>query len=445
MEKTYSKIFINLLLLTNLYFYQIKTSDQEIKISKESDNTKKINKFRKDCLNKYLIDALNNIVLEYTPINDKYYCIETSPIYLEKGYTDGVKNVVELKNGQLASCSCSGTVRIWKKTNNKYECIQTIKLAHDYLNDIIELKNGNLATGDGRGYLHILSPDKNNNYQIIHKIDCRCIATKDYCPCKEHCIHFLAELTDGSIVCGLDNGHIKIFQKKDTGYSLAQTLEGRYCPVLSISILTLNNSLISTGFDGNMHFWKNNNGIYENQKQKLHDKHISCILQLSNTDLNRANYPYNTTFATSSYDDSIKIWTKNENNECQCIFSLCQTLKSHNGSVRNLIELKNRNLVSCSYDKTIKIWQRTKSDLFEEKETLIGHQGQVRSIKQLKNKDLISCSYDGTMKIWFNEADQEIPKEKFSYFILFIKAHFWDKYFSASKAAAQPAPADVTA
>src|SRR5579872_969359 len=108
MQKAYLKISISLLLLinTNLYFSLIKTSEQKIKISKELDNVKKINKFRQNCLNKYLIDTLSNMVLEYIPINDKYNCIETLTKDLNKGYPDGVKNVVELKNGLLASCSC---------------------------------------------------------------------------------------------------------------------------------------------------------------------------------------------------------------------------------------------------------------------------------------------------------------------------------------------------
>ena len=58
------------------------------------------------------------------------------------------------------------------------------------------------------------------------------------------------------------------------------------------------------------------------------------------------------TFASVSFDSTIKIW---DINNLDCL----QTLEEHKGKVTGIIKLKNKNvLVSCSCDETIKVWKQ---------------------------------------------------------------------------------------
>ena len=57
------------------------------------------------------------------------------------------------------------------------------------------------------------------------------------------------------------------------------------------------------------------------------------------------------TFASGSFDGSIKIWNLNEN-------EAIQSLEGHKSYVISVIKIKNGDLVSCSNDHTIKIWRK---------------------------------------------------------------------------------------
>ena len=80
-------------------------------------------------------------------------------------------------------------------------------------------------------------------------------------------------------------------------------------------------------------------------------------------------------------------------------FYLKETIiNAHKNWITNVINYKDKNIISCSNDKTVKIWEKinNKYQLI----TILKHEGWVNSILILENKNLlISSGGDGT-KFW---------------------------------------------
>ena len=98
------------------------------------------------------------------------------------------------------------------------------------------------------------------------------------------------------------------------------------------------------------------------------------------------------TFATSSYDNSIKIWDLTS--------KMCDyTLYGHDMPVFCILLLKDGRLISGSgsRNKCLKIWNLDKKIC---EVTLVGHKREVKDIKQLNNGLVLSASIDKTIKVW---------------------------------------------
>lgn len=94
------------------------------------------------------------------------------------------------------------------------------------------------------------------------------------------------------------------------------------------------------------------------------------------------------------YENDIIVWNLDSN-------AIDMLLKGHTDLVRQVIQLKDGRVCSCSEDRTIKVWS-LESGLCEL--TLIGHTSDVMSIIQLFDSRLISCSGDDdddeSMRVW---------------------------------------------
>ena len=115
-----------------------------------------------------------------------------------------------------------------------------------------------------------------------------------------------------------------------------------------------------------------------------HTDYVTYISQLDNNKL-----------ISCSDDRSIKIWSITQSSY-QCDYTINN---AHNNWIYKVISLTNNRIASCSYDETIKIWNSNHP--YNLIKTLNGHTGSVRSIIQLKDKDiLISGGIDNTLREW---------------------------------------------
>ena len=125
--------------------------------------------------------------------------------------------------------------------------------------------------------------------------------------------------------------------------------------------------------------------IHFNILQKIKNSHDRGITYVEIKDENN--------FITCSYDKSIKLWIKN-NNE----FKNNKIIKNaHDDSIIKIIYCSNDNLISCSLDRTIKIWKENKK---YENIQILKHSDEITSLLLLEDKNiLISSGFDGT-KLW---------------------------------------------
>ena len=126
-----------------------------------------------------------------------------------------------------------------------------------------------------------------------------------------------------------------------------------------------------------------------------HSNWVSSMIQIENTQL----------LASGSFDTSIKLWNVSSGG-----VSLVRTFDSTNGGhsflVSDLVSLTNSSnadgvlFASSSFDFTIKLWTSTRL-LATFNATNGGHTGIVWSLTSLANSSLLaSCSDDRTVKIW---------------------------------------------
>jgi WD40 repeat protein len=95
--------------------------------------------------------------------------------------------------------------------------------------------------------------------------------------------------------------------------------------------------------------------------------------------------------ASCNSNNNIQIYNLNDG-------SLIKTLTGHSDWVRDLVQIKNTNLLaSSSDDRTIRIWDlNTNTTKF----ILNGHTDNVYGLKQVTGDLLSSGSYDNTVRLW---------------------------------------------
>lgn len=124
--------------------------------------------------------------------------------------------------------------------------------------------------------------------------------------------------------------------------------------------------------------------------------------------------------ASCSSDCTIRIWdwkvsngdNLGKNNIGKCL----NVLKDHSQSVKDIVQIGNQEIASCSVDLSIKLWKIYSKDGKAYRTIKNAHKDIINSLVCVhkKNKTLISCSDDNTIKFWNipNDIEKEVVCER---------------------------------
>ena len=127
-----------------------------------------------------------------------------------------------------------------------------------------------------------------------------------------------------------------------------------------------------------------------------HKHWIRCLCVISNKIL-----------ASGSGDKNIKIWNVEDR-------SIMSTLSGHTKGVNALCYVKEGVFVSGSYDNSLIIWSKSTSESsnYSHRQVLTGHKSTIKGVIRLNNRDVMSGDYYGDLMMWNIDQDlciRQIP------------------------------------
>ena len=164
----------------------------------------------------------------------------------------------------------------------------------------------------------------------------------------------------------------------------------------SVNCLTkLNDGRFASGSDDNKIIIYNKITYQPDLIINEHKNYVLCLTQLSSGIL-----------ASGSWDNKIKLLKIKEKN-----YEVMQTLNYHTDCVYKIIELKNKNLISCSSDKSIIIY--LKNNYNYQKDFKISTKGSIYSVAQTKENEICFLEHDNNHDFnvsFFNLNERKIEK-----------------------------------
>ena len=337
-------------------------SIKEENIEEDDNNKKNKNKKKREVI---FSQGVSQIEEDEEKIDDiqenceykKYTCVKT----FQKNARIGT--LIELESGHLASGSYDCKICIWDINQPSGSICEKEFQENGNVICLLEFQPNYLLAGTNFNYISLwdLNSDKKYSEYVFlgHEkwvnalVKCneeifascsndRSIITWDYYKRKqirsikahEDCILSLIKLKDNTLCSGGADLITKIWNW-ETGECLLM-LEGFNNWIRCLT--QFDDRTLLVGSENTITIWKNNE-IIGHCSQHKHDVRDLCVID--------KKY-----FASSSFDNTIKIW---EIDNLNCV----QTLEGHTSNVINLIKLKgSKNLASCSTDYTIKIWKQ---------------------------------------------------------------------------------------
>jgi WD40 repeat protein len=164
----------------------------------------------------------------------------------------------------------------------------------------------------------------------------------------------------------------------------ANRLEGHSNGIMSIAFSPDGNTIASSSYDNTIKLWN-----LEGKELRTFTGHSNCVMSV-------AFSPDGNTIASSSYDNTIKLWNL-EGKELR-------TFMGHSNWVMSVAFSPDGNtIISGSYDNTIKLWDLEGKEL----RTFTGHSNWVMSVAfSPDGNTIISGSYDNTIKLWDLEGKE---------------------------------------
>ena len=218
----------------------------------------------------------------------------------------------------MASGANDNSIKIWDTTSSAL--ITTLTGHTNFVNELVVLNNGDLASGSTQdGKIKIWqSPGWALKYTL---------STQDM-------VYALGLLSNGYLVCGLQNNDIQIWNGV-SGTMVSSKVSPHGDSIYSIA--TFSNGYFATGSrDTSIKVWYSNLTLIFTLNG--HSNTVNSLVFLPNGNL-----------VSGAQDTNIKIWDMNTG-------SLIFTIVGHGGAVNSLILLSNNDLASGSSDSTIKVW-----------------------------------------------------------------------------------------
>jgi WD40 repeat protein len=322
-------------------------------------------------INKENINILNNS--NYNSINNEnknrfvYKCIKTI-----EGHKEKIVSMIELSNNLIATGSYDSKIKIWNLES--LQCIRTISEEGNIF-CLLEMEPNIILSGTNKNTIQLFNLNYNDNeiYQfsfIGHDLWVNCLIK-----CSEY--YFAS---------GSNDTEIKIWDYKNR--TIYRTLRGHQDCILSM-ILLKNKKICSGSADLSLRIWDWGIGICEFFFSG-HEKWIKCLCQLDKDDV----------IISGADDMKIKVWKNVGHRNNINNWKIIKEYTGHKHSVRTLCKINEDTFASGSFDGSIKIWNLNKDEAIQ---SLEGHKSYVISVIKIKNGDLVSCSNDHTIKIWRNE------------------------------------------
>jgi WD40 repeat protein len=239
-----------------------------------------------------------------------------------EGHAGFIRSVIMLPNGNIATCSLGGEIRLWNPDEG-YQCFQTICVkGHTRFNKLIALSNNNLVSSSYyKDHPYIIILDYNTKYNLINSIK------------HDGEVGCLVNLFDNKFASGSFKYHITLWDNYEETPNF-KILQGHTMCVWCLTFDKKNHLLYSGAADYTIRVW-DFKADYECIKIiKAHDDSVTGLLLLPSG-----------LFASGSYDNKIKIWDRN--------YDCINTLNGGEDYIVSFILLKDFRIASTSNQEPI--------------------------------------------------------------------------------------------
>ena len=310
--------------------------------------------------------------IDYNKIFENFNIVNQTPKYkLTNHGNNYIYTIIQLQDGRLASGGCDGSIIIYNPKT--FEPEMTIKEHSSNICDLIQLKNGNLVScSSSDKKINVYQINENNNYKLISQIN----TGKDSSPRQLH------ELENGEIGLVAYNSiifYLNINNKLDEDFNITfnDNQIGYFYEMLPVKKGEL---VLSGGKDKIQFFELNSRKLKEiiniNRDIRWGASKLLCMInerclcvgganKITLIDIYNKNiireieesgthiclYKLNDNILLTGKNNDITQWKINDNN----LTLVCKKEKAHQNTIYEIIRFNNL-IISCSSDYSIKVW-----------------------------------------------------------------------------------------
>ena len=281
-----------------------------------------------------------------------------------EGHSQKVNDVAVSQNGQFATASDDGSVKLWQANGS---WVRDLQGHRDRVTAVTFSPDDRL----------IATASADQTVRLWHR-DGQLITTLSGHQDRVTDVQFNA--TGQLLASASRDGTVKVWRVTSNGAKLIQTLQGHKGWVNSISF-SPNGQLVSAGEDGLVKRWQVD--LKANPLMQSFAAHQGRITRVRFSSDGR-------TIATASSDRTAKLWTLTG--------KLKQILEGHTDQVNSISFNEPGNAIAtAAADGTIKLWQSNGTL----RQTIWGHRGEVLQVRFVNaGKMLLTASADKTARLW---------------------------------------------